>query len=171
MQLLDPRLPLIQAGQPFEGLVKSQHLDRLVLSVARASVSVTWCCWPPRLPARCAQAWSTRMCRISCAAAAKRCARSCQVAPGWPISRRYASFTRAVASSVWLARSGPHVFARETPAVHRKPGSSGPLRRPGSHGLPQIATGLSNDRGGGPAISPCLYPSRVEDCSAVFAGL
>jgi hypothetical protein len=109
-ELDEARLARVELGEAGEGLVEREHVDvrRPVAAAApgaSASDSVTWRAPPPRLAARRARAWSTSTRRMSCAATAKNCVRLSQRACRWSTSRRYASWTSAVAWSVARAAS------------------------------------------------------------------
>ena len=109
-------------GQPAQGLVDREQLgvapvvggDQGVLGeVDRATA-------PPRLRAFRRRARSTRMCRMASAAAAKKWPRPAHRGPSaGPTSRRYASWTRAVAPGA-CGRRPARPSGRRPPAAARR---------------------------------------------------
>ena len=102
-----------------QGVVEGEQLGRPRPSSATDTcVEVDPPRSPPRLAAALRRARSTRMRRMASAAAAKKCPRPSQLGPRRrPTSRRYASWTRAVASERLAGLLGGHARGGELPQL------------------------------------------------------
>ena len=149
-QLHETRLLGVERRQPFERRVDaSTSTPRARRCGARASFRVTRSRWPPRLAACRARARSTRICRITLAAMARKCARLCGAAGAcWPTAAARLR-GRAPVGVECLARAARAASARaRSVAARRRRGAAAPRARRGLAGRARSSSTVTDGPAG-----------------------